>query len=117
MDHYGVTYDTSPVEVTTTTSATALKITALGKSQGGNIKYRNSTVSTGKSSGGGGGGSSKASTKDLKNAASEQDRYHEIKEVISDLTRSIDRLSKAKDRAFGKGRIQLIEQETAALNK
>ena len=46
-----------------------------------------------------------------KKASDEIDRYHEIKEVIEDLNREMDRLGKAKDRAWGKSKLDLIDQE------
>ena len=55
-----------------------------------------------------GGGSSKTKPKQ---ASDEIDRYHEIKEVIEDLNREMDRLGKAKDRAWGKSKLDLIDQE------
>jgi hypothetical protein len=39
----------------------------------------------------------------------ELDRYHEINEVISDTERKLDKLGRAKDRAFGASKIALME--------
>ena len=58
-----------------------------------------------------GGGGSKA--KDTKKASDEIERYHEIKEVISDLERQYDRINKARTRAFGMEAIELMDQEIA----
>lgn len=41
----------------------------------------------------------------------EIDRYHQIKELISDITRELDALGKAKDRAYGANKIALIQEE------
>jgi hypothetical protein len=60
-----------------------------------------------KKSGGGGGGGSKK--KDPKKASDEIERYHEIKEVIDDLNRTYEEIGKAKDRAFGLDKIDLID--------
>ena len=64
-----------------------------------------------KKSGGGGGGGSKK--KDEKKASDEIERYHEIKEVISDLERQYDRINKARTRAFGMDAVDLMDQEIA----
>ena len=62
-----------------------------------------------KGGGGGGGGGSKK--KDAKKASDEIERYHEIKEVISDLERQYDRINKARTRAFGMEAVDLMDQE------
>ena len=56
---------------------------------------------------GGGGGSKKKKVED------ETERYHEINEKIDDLSAAYDRLSDAKDRAFGKSKLDLMDQELA----
>ena len=43
----------------------------------------------------------------------ELDRYHEINEIISDTERELDKLGKAKDRAFGASKIALMDKEIA----
>ena len=47
----------------------------------------------------------------LKALKNEKDRYHEINEIISDTERELDRLGKAKDRAFGANKLALMDQE------
>jgi hypothetical protein len=42
---------------------------------------------------------------------SEIERYHEIKEVLSDIERQLTKISKAKDRAFGQQKLALMQQE------
>jgi hypothetical protein len=39
------------------------------------------------------------------------DRYHEIKEELADIERGLKKITKEKDRAFGKARLDLIGQE------
>lgn len=41
----------------------------------------------------------------------EIERYHEIDEVIQDIERDVDKLTKAKDRAFGANKLALMDQE------
>lgn len=66
-------------------------------------------ISTSKpSSGGGGGGSSKHAEK--KNDI-DKERYHTIKNQLEDLNAEYDDISKAKDRAFGKDRINYMDAE------
>ena len=61
--------------------------------------------------GGGGGSGKKKETKDKKKADDEIERYHVIKEQIDDVSRTLDKLSKAKDRAWGPQRIKMMNQE------
>lgn len=49
----------------------------------------------------------------LKSLKNEKDRYHEINEIISDTERELDKLGKAKDRAFGASKIALMDKEIA----
>ena len=49
----------------------------------------------------------------LKSLKDEKDRYHEINEIISDTERELDKLGKAKDRAFGASKIALMDKEIA----
>lgn len=49
----------------------------------------------------------------LKALEDELDRYHEINEIISDTERELDKLGKAKDRAFGASKIALMDKEIA----
>ncbi len=63
-----------------------------------------------KSSGGGGGGSKSSSHADHKNYL-DKERYHTVKNQLEDLNAAYDDLNKAKDRAFGKSRIDYIDKE------
>lgn len=51
---------------------------------------------------------------DIKDLTEVLERYHEINEEIKMQERLIDRLSKAKDRAYGQDKIKLMEQEIEA---
>ena len=84
---------------------------------GGGARAGGVSSSSTKGSGGSGGGSAKHDTASRKNFRDELERYHWLNEELGDLTREYDNLSKAKDRAFGKNRLKLIEQEIAALDK
>lgn len=53
------------------------------------------------------------SSKDKKNLSDEIERYHEIDKTLERLNKEYDKLSAAKDRAFGKKRLDLIDQEIA----
>ena len=64
------------------------------------------------SSGGGGGGSKSSSHAEHKNYL-DKERYHTVKNQIEDLNAAYDDLNKAKDRAFGKNRIDYIDKEIA----
>ena len=79
---------------------------AVGEKGFPNMTYRGASSGTEKSSGGGG-------EKKTKKLSDEIERYHEIKEIIDDLTREYDRLSDAKDRAFGPDKLAYLDQEIA----
>ena len=59
-------------------------------------------------------GSSGSSKKTKKDKNTEVERYHEINEELDDLQRKYDAIGKAKDRAFGQKKLDLIRQEAAA---
>ena len=74
-------------------------ISSLGqKSYVSNITSKNS------SSGGG-------SKKDPKTADEEKERYYEINQALDTMSKKLDRIAAAKERAFGKAKLALIEQE------
>ena len=116
-----VNYDVVPIKKTKTIKAQGVKVTSASKSSGGNIKFNHSTAANGgsdsgsssSSSGGGGGGS--RSLKDYKDQQDELERYHVIRKQLDDLSRSYDRLSKAKDRSFGAQRLKYLKEENAVL--
>ena len=64
------------------------------------------------SSGGGGG-----SKKDKKKAADEIERYHVVKQQLDHLSSEYDRLSAAKDRAYGPDKLKAIDKEIAKLQE
>jgi len=66
--------------------------------------------SHGKSGGGGGG---KTSQKKPKDPTGEIERYHVINNQIEDNEKALTRLSKAKDRAYGKARLSAMDAEIA----
>ena len=45
------------------------------------------------------------------------DKYHEEKEVLSDIERSLNKIAKAKDRAWGTARLKQMDKEISALEK
>lgn len=51
--------------------------------------------------------------KRLKDLDKEIERYHEIDEIIQDLERDLNKISKAKERAFGANKLALIDKEIA----
>ena len=61
-----------------------------------------------------GGGGGKSSQKDHKE---EEERYYTITRRIKDQEDELDRLGKAKDRAYGKAHSDLINQEASALDR
>lgn len=71
----------------------------------------------GKSKSGGGSKAKEKSPKDLKVLDDEIERYHEIKELLEDIEAEVNKFSKAKDRAWGAGKIANINKEINALNK
>lgn len=74
------------------------------------------STSGGKGGGGGNGGGSRKA-KEPKKASDEIERYHKIDKTIDSLSKQYDRLSAAKDKAFGTSRLRLIEQENALLQQ
>lgn len=83
------------------------KVKSLTYTGGGSMSNHSSANAGGKSGGGGG------SKKEKKKLSDELDRYHEVKESLSDITRKMDALSRARDRAFGQKKIDLFNQALA----
>lgn len=71
----------------------------------------------GKTKSAGGSKGKEKNTKDLKVLDDEIERYHEIKELLEDIEAEVNKFSKAKDRAWGAGKIANINKEINALNK
>lgn len=78
-----------------------------GKTSGG---ISHSKTTNGKKSG----SSSSKEKKDKKSAEKETERYHEITALIEDYTRELDKVGKAKDRAFGPKKLKAMQAEIAA---
>ena len=70
-----------------------------------------SVKSPSKSSKGSGGGGSKRKAKDKRDVADETERYHVLNAQMEDMKNVLDELSDAKDRAFGKSRLAVMDQE------
>ena len=69
---------------------------------------------TDKGKGGGGGSKTK---KETKQRDDEVERYHVVKEQMEELEKQAEKLSKAKDQAFGRGKLDLIEKEIELLDE
>ena len=96
-----------------TTDGTTPKINSVTKKPSGSANnLSSSNRGGGKSSGGGGGGKS-GSTKKPKDPTGEIERYHVINNQIEDNEKALTRLSKAKDRAYGKARLNAMDAEIA----
>ena len=59
----------------------------------------------------------KATEDKKKDLNKEIDRYHQIKEELSDIKRYYDEITKAKDRAFGPDKLAYLSQEKAMLEE
>ena len=119
-----ISYEEVPLDTESTKKETAfaLKVTSANKSSGGGFKYKNSSngggtkgSGSGKKGGGGGGGGNKkeAKTENKKSASGEKERYHVVENQLEDLEAQYDKIAKAKDRAFGKEKLKLMDQEIA----
>ena len=102
-----ISTEDNPLTVDTSTVGTKPAATYTGNR--GSYKAPPSTGS----GGGGGGGASKPTG--TKKDNSEKERYRSIKNVLEDLTAEYEKISKAADRAFGKERIKLLQQQEAEL--
>ena len=78
------------------------------------LRNAGDSVGGGKKSSGGGGGGSK---KDKKKASDEIERYHVVKQQLDRLSSEYDRLSAAKDRAYGPDKLRAIDKEIAKLQE
>lgn len=65
--------------------------------------------------GGGGGGGREARRANKINKEDNIERYHEIDNIIDDLADAYERLNKEEDRAWGKNRINAMQQESKIL--
>lgn len=81
-----------------------------GEITGGTKPSGNTGGNSGDGGNGGGGGSS-YTPPPPKEYKDEIERYHVIKQKIEDLQEVMDHLAKAKDRAFGTSKLELMDQE------
>lgn len=88
-----------------------------GNVSGGLRKTGAGSSSTRSSSGNGGGGGGKPKTIDTKNVNDEKDRYHEITQRLERMAQLLDKVSKYKDRAFGKSYLKNLESEIKLLKQ
>ncbi|MEG7527165.1 MAG: hypothetical protein SPK46_01885 [Candidatus Onthovivens sp.] len=88
-------------------------------SAGGNITQEAETVdsSNGDGENGGGGGGDSYTPPPPKEYKDEIERYHVIKQKIEDLQEVMDHLAKAKERAFGTSKLELMDQEIEKYNE
>lgn len=90
-------------------------VTGGGLEMGGEItggtKSSGTTGGNGGDSGNGGGGGDSYTPPPPKEYKDEIERYHVIKQKIEDLQEVMDHLAKAKDRAFGTSKLELMDQE------
>ena len=111
------TYTTTPKYAKRKMTGFGLKVTSANKSSGGEIKFNNSSHGSGASGGSKGGGGGGGSPKTPKHADSksyfDKKRYYTVTNQIEDLQSAYDKLSKAKDRAFGKNRLNQMDKEIA----
>ena len=123
-----VTYESTPVTVTKETGATSLEVVSANKSSGGGFKHQNSSNGGGSGAGRrrgggggggrrGGGGGGRRAPQGTQKKDSEKERYHTITNVLEDLTDAYDKVSKASDRAFGKARVKLLQEQQKELKK
>lgn len=115
----------TPITVDRKESASALAIKSItpNGSYGGGIgvnttapKTSTAKANSGKK-GGGGGSAPKHNTKENKNRDDEIERYHDVTEALEDVAVRLDRVGKAKDRAFGAGKLKNIKSEIALLRQ
>ena len=94
------------------------EIKSVTKVSTGKMNNYSSSNSGGKKPGGGGGKSSDPKKLDKKKAEDpELDRYHVITEQLERLNDELEKISKAKDRAFGSKKLKLMDQEIAKTNE
>ena len=65
----------------------------------------------------GGGSTPKHKSKENKNRDDEIERYHDVTEALEDVAIQLDMIGKAKDRAFGAGKLKNIKSEIALLQQ
>ena len=99
-----------------------IRIPVIGsvKKTGGGASGKNASGGGGRRGGGGGGGGGDRRDPRRANKINKKDnieRYHEIDNVIDDLADAYERLNKEEDRAWGKNRINAMQQESKILKE
>ena len=96
-------------------------VTGGGLEMGGEViggtKSSGTAGGNGGDGGNGGGGGSSYTPPPPKEYKDEIERYHVIKQKIEDLQEVMDHLAKAKDRAFGTSKLELMDQEIEKYNE
>lgn len=103
-----------PIDTTTMVNVPTVKtLDWSGKEYGGKTTdlTTNPTATNNSGGGGNGGGGSSYTPPPPKEYKDEIERYHVIKQKIEDLQEVMDHLAKAKDRAFGTSKLELMDQE------
>lgn len=103
-----------PIDTTTMVNVPTVKtLDWSGKEYGGKTTdlTTNPTATNNSGGGGNGGGGSSYTPPPPKEYKDEIERYHVIKQKIEDLEEVMDHLAKAKDRAFGTSKLELMDQE------
>lgn len=97
------------------TMASALASSTFTGGVGKNLSPSNRTA--GQKAGKGGGGSKKKTAKDHKDLEKQEDRYHNIKELLNDINTELSRLDKIEDRVYGKARLKYMDQNIDKLKQ
>lgn len=103
-----------PIDTTTMVNVPTVKtLDWSGKEYGGKTTDLTTNPTTTNNSGGGGngGGGSRYTPPPPKEYKDEIERYHVIKQKIEDLEEVMEHLAKAKERAFGTSKLELMDQE------
>lgn len=103
-----------PIDTTTMVNVPTVKtLDWSGKEYGGKTTdlTTNPTATNNNGGGGNGGGGSSYTPPPPKEYKDEIERYHVIKQKIEDLEEVMEHLAKAKERAFGTSKLELMDQE------
>lgn len=99
--------------ITPKTVVRSIKSITYNGSSGGGISYSNTKAGGASTSKSGSGGSAKPTKK----SSDEIERYHVENKQLEQIKNNLDEISKAKDKAFGKKRLDLLRDENKELNK
>jgi hypothetical protein len=109
----GVSEQTQIMEVPALSGSGTPEITSLTKTSTGAMNNSSGANPGGKSGGGGGGGSKKPAKTPKKSDI--VDRYKEVNDLIDDLTDKMNDASKAANRLYGRGRLDLMRKNNELL--